>query len=332
MNTYDTLKIAFPSHLLGVSDKERARSFDRRTVEGETLSSKHTLRPTIVKSIRGLSSLEITEEKGVLEVSAKSLGQDYFDGISTKTIERALGAVIPTFLTPNVAEIVDRSSVMRCDVVRNVPCENIPFTLAELGLYPVSPHTLHEPYMRGRLESVVWRSSRKTRTFRLIAYDKVKEASRKRDPTVWRGLGIDRFIGHIRVEANIRRHADIRDMHGIQEGRAPYLTDILHSRKNALGAVMDYFLPPDQEPTETHTNVGGQEGIKEEGYLSVFRRCQWNWDMIRAYVLAGYSERSNPTRVMREVRRLYDRHNPNGGERTVSEYRRVRQAIDRPSS
>ena len=336
MNSYDTLKIAFPVHLLGMTDRERKRSFDTRISDLEKGSSrKMTLKPSLVKPVLGLSSLEIQDQKAVLEISAKSLHRDYYDGITKDNITTALQNTIPEFIECDYLEIVERSSVMRCDVVRNVPCTNVEFTLAELGAYPIEPHTNRAPYLRARIETVSWQSTRITRNMRLSAYDKTTEANRKRDRSLWERLDIDRFKDHIRVEANLRKHADIKAMHGMDEvakGIAPYLNEVLLSRHNALGNVMDFFLRPELEPNEPHTYLDGVEGVKEEGYLSIFKRFSWNWDMSRAYILAGYSKKSNPTRMLKQVRQLFNDHNPNGNPKTITEYQRVRTAIEEPFS
>lgn len=333
MNHYDTLKIVFPVELLRITDKERKRSFDTREADLENRGAvkKLTLKPSIVKPVIGLSSLEIQDQKATLEISAKSLHRDYFVGITKDNIHMALENTLPTQFESDLREIIARSSVMRCDVVRNVECDNVEFTLAELYAYPTAQHIDKTPYCRARVESVVWKSTRITRNMRLIVYDKMTEANRKRDKTLWGKLDIDRFKNHIRLEANLRKHADIKAMHGMTEvakGIPPYLEDVLCSRHNALRNVMDFIMPPDLQPSEPHTSESGVEGIKEEGYLSVFKRFTWDWDMSRAYILAGYSRKSNPTRILDQVRKLYNRHNPNSKSKTLTEYQRVRGSID----
>ena len=329
MNTYDTLKITFPVDLLGIGSQERNRLFDRRTVDGgEGKVTKWTLKSGAIRPIAGLSSLELHDSKAVLELSAKTLGTKYFGGISRTNLSEAIFASLPHQIDFKEDVIIDKANVMRCDVVQNLVCENIPFTLSELALYPTANHTERTPYVRGRIESVVWRSTRKSNTLRLTAYDKIKEASRKRDPTLWKALDIQRFESHIRIEANLRKHSDIRDLHGIIPGMAPYLTDVINSQKNVLGAVMDTFLRPELKPQTLHTTRNGLEGIKEEGYLSVFRRANWDWDVVRAYVLAGYSTTSNHSRLIKQVKALFDANNPNASNKIITEYDRVRDAIN----
>lgn len=328
MNRYDTLKLAFPSELLTISARNRKRLFDRRIVEGDRPSDKLTLQPAIVKSVRGLSAIELSDTKAVLELSAKTLGPAYFDGISARTIEQAISKALPDGITGDVQSIIEKSNVARADVTCNVHCESIRYSLAELGMYPRSPHTVVKDYQRRQIESLVWTSTRKTNNLRLTAYDKQVEASRKRDKTEWSALNIDRFNGYLRFEGNLRNLSDMRLYHGIASGQPMYLPDILNSRVNALGTILDTFLPPDLEPTDTHTDQRGVEGIKQEGYLALFRRCNWQWNFVRAYVLAGYSRKSNPTKVMKEVRDLFDLHNPNTSTGRITEYRRIRTAVE----
>ena len=60
-----------------------------------------------------------------------------------------------------------------------------------------------------------------------------------------------------------------------------------------------------------HNRSKGVKGIQELGYLSIFERAGWNWDLVRARVLAGYSEKSNHNRLVKQVKALFDKNFPN---------------------
>jgi hypothetical protein len=346
MNRYDTLKIGFPAELIGFEDltpRERLRLFattenDHSSDDGETenseRSTRYRLRPQIAKPIRGLNGIEVTttpnrNSKAVIEFSSKSLGKDYYDGITKDNITTALQSVLPLGVECNCVKAVESASVFRCDVVMNIPTASVERSVLAMGTHPLQDNMKRTNYTRGRANGVDVVSTRESRKgLRLTAYDKMAEIARKRDnEELYRALGIDRFKGTIRIEAQYRKLHDIRNGLGFSKGAHPYLTDVLNSPNNALLYAMDNFYKPTSIADDYSPTPEGRASVIEEGYLAIFKRCNWDWSLCWAWVLSGYSVGANPTREKKYVRELFNRMNPNANTQTVTEYQRLRDEV-----
>lgn len=346
MNRYDTLKIGFPAELLGFEDltpRERLRLFattenDHTVSDGETdngeRSTRYKLRSQIAKPIRGLNTIEVTtapnrNSKAVLEFSSKSLGEDYFDGITRDNITTALRNVLPLGIECNCVKAVESASVFRVDAVINIRTASVERSVLAMGTHPLQDNMKRTNYTRGRANGVDVVSTRESRKgLRLTAYDKMAEIARKRDhEELYQALRIDRFIGTIRIEAQYRKTQAIRDGHGLLKGTHPYLSDILGSSTNSVLYAMDNFYKPTSIVDDYSPAPEGRASVIEEGYLAIFKRCGWDWSLCWAWVLSGYSVGANPTREKKYVRELFNRMNPNANRQTVTEYQRLRNEV-----
>lgn len=348
MNRYDTLKIGFPADQLGfdtLTPRELIRLFvvtenDPTGDDGETESRERTtrfsLRPQIAKPIRGLKGIDITtapnrNSKAVIEFSSKSLGEDYYDGITKENITTALENVLPIGIECNYAKVLESASVFRCDGVMNITTPSVERSVLALATHPVQDNMSRETYTRGRANGIAIISKSESRKgLRFSAYDKQAEIMRKRDhEELYQALRIDRFIGTIRIEAQYRKTQAIRDGHGLLKGTHPYLSDILSSSNNSVLYAMDNFYKPTSIADDYSPEPEGRASVIEEGYLAIFKRCNWDWSLCWAWVLSGYSVGANPTREKKYVRELFNRMNPNANRQTVTEYQRLRDEVTR---
>ena len=347
MNRYDTLKVGFPALHLGfesLTPRELSRLFATSTsetkgsdgtYENNERSIRYRLRPQIAKPIRGLTGLEIgvangTTSKAILEFSSKSLGAEYFEGINRDNFASALQNVLPLGIECNSNDVLNSSSVFRCDVAMNLPTPSVERSVLALVTHPLQDNMKCTHYTVGRAKGVVVISTRESRKgLRLTAYDKLAEMARLRvqREEIYNALRIDRFKGTVRIEAQFRKTQAIRDGHGMANGTHPYLADILNSPHNALRYAMDNFYKPASITNDYSPEPEGRSSVIEEGYLAIFKRCNWDWSLCWAWVLSGYAIGTNPTREKAYVRALFNRMNPNANSQTVTEYQRLRDAV-----
>lgn len=348
MNRYDTLKIGFPAELIGfdsLTSKELIRLFSKndkepRNSDGETTvrerSTHYALRLQIAKPIRGLTGIEVItapnrNSKAVIEFSSKSLGKDYFDGITKDNITTALQNLLPLGIECNCDKVVEGATVFRCDAVMNIPTASVERSVLALATHPVHDNMSRDNFTRGRANGIAIVSKTKSGNgLRLTAYDKPAEIARSRNrESLYRELGIERFANTIRIEAQYRNLLMIRNGHGLLKGTHPYLSDILSSSNNSVLYAMDNFYKPTSIADDYSPTPEGRASVIEEGYLAIFKRCNWDWSLCWAWVLSGYGEGTNPTREKKYVRELFNRMNPNANRQTVTEYQRLRDEVTR---
>jgi len=178
-------------------------------------------------NIRGLKLIEVKENEVIIEASAKILDDDYYEGLSLKTLREFFDKLNETGIININEHGIAETSVLRCDVTDNVKLKS----KSELKSYLRALSLIeNEKYIkRVYRDSVVFEKNVKTYKERIILYDKAEEL--KKDKNANRKWLKD-FENVLRVEQNITSFDRIRAAFEVETTN---LIDVLSSlsRPNA---------------------------------------------------------------------------------------------------
>lgn len=226
MTRLDSTKILINSEAInGLS--EHFVSSQTVNGQGELLTDKQILQYT---KCLGLKSVIIDNNTTTasIEISAKILGSNYFEGINQNTIQQAIETINKTgLISLNVNSVIDTAEVLRCDVTDNIKPEIINEVFYKtLASLPIAKKYHIDLYNRQNNLGVVYKGSQKTVRDRIIFYDKtldlVKDKALKSRPYAVNLF--NQFKGVVRVESNHSQFKQLNKHFGSRN-----LSDILKS-------------------------------------------------------------------------------------------------------
>jgi hypothetical protein len=306
----DTLKILIPRAVLQGYDKRKYSLIEETDGKTGKRSEKSRLSKKVIRETCGLGAVEIAPEHVVIEVSAKLLRQSYPAGICLDTIEELPEGLNETgALRVDGAGFLDNAEVLRCDVAENLRVRSVRDSLAALQLLGLNERYHTRPYQGSGV--VVSREAKSLRE-RLIFYDKYGELNHLNRK--WLGLGLidaEPFRGVLRAETNISKFRDIRRLFEVGEPRR--LLDVLSSETSPL---LEVFTRISEHRLvsglssgfeELYAMRGGVAGVRNRlGWIGIFERCGWDWNLVRFWIRGKYSRGSNPSRMVARARAVFN--------------------------
>lgn len=328
MVALDTLKVAVSRDVLWGFDEKAftvRRDIDRvKGTDTETLR----LHPRVIRETCGVNAIEIGRERMTVELSAKILGEMYPSGITLETVERIPEVIRAAgILDLDAAAFLDGAEVLRCDVAVNLPVQDVQESLRHLHLLGVNDR-YHTRAYQG--DGIVFTREAKTAPERLTFYDKFGEMRRKNRRWIERGiLDAEPFRGMLRGEVNLKTFRGVRNILGVQDPR--FLLDILSSDRNPVLTVFERVSnhPSIEQAAAGFAELcsirGGYSAVRKRiGDVGTFEKLSWNWPVIRVYIKGTYAESSNPSAMLREVRKTFleelkRRRFPEAGQDRIAE-------------
>lgn len=179
----------------------------------------------------GLKNIEVTTNNLIIELSAKILKENYYEGINKNTVSQMVDNINGCkSIKLNTNKFIDSAKVLRCDVTDNLKVKNnVNDYLSLLNTYKVNSDYLVSFYNRKAGSSIVFDRNVKSYKERLTLYDKEKEIYRDRELIkLFDQEALNRFNNVLRCEQNIVSFSKIREKLHIN---SIDLKDVLNSKE-----------------------------------------------------------------------------------------------------
>ena len=181
--------------------------------------------------IIGLKNIEVTTNNLIIELSAKILKENYYEGINKNTVSQMVDNINGCkSIKLNTNKFLDSAKVLRCDVTDNLKVKNnVNDYLSLLNTYKVNSDYLVSFYNRKAGSSIVFDRNVKSYKERLTLYDKEKEIYRDKELIkLFDQEALNRFNNVLRCEQNIVSFSKIREKLHIN---SIDLKDVLNSKE-----------------------------------------------------------------------------------------------------
>jgi hypothetical protein len=179
----------------------------------------------------GLKNIEVTTNNLLIELSAKILKENYYEGINKNTVSQMVDNINGCkSIKLNTNKFLDSAKVLRCDVTDNLKVKNnVNDYLSLLNTYKVNSDYLVSFYNRKAGSSIVFDRNVKSYKERLTLYDKEKEIYRDKELIkLFDQEALNRFNNVLRCEQNIVSFSKIREKLHIN---SIDLKDVLNSKE-----------------------------------------------------------------------------------------------------
>lgn len=247
---------------------------------------------------KGIKSIKVNNESLLVEVSAKILNSNYFEGINQNTIEQVWDVIGSIPQVKLGKESINEATILKCDCTYTLKLEQpIPPILYALKLYPINDKYKNN-LKKG--ESLEFNHKGTTKRERLILYDKkVELLSQEKDKQFVNSVlsKIEENKNLLRIETNLSKHRDMREILNIpskQKFEGCSLLDVLQSKEHPTLKIYDKILTVNPElkfdffnykEIEYFKKLQPSAMIKIEGYKGVLDKCLWDISNVRTYLL-----------------------------------------------
>lgn len=187
----------------------------------------------------GVTSLKFKEGGSwIADLSAKTLGADYLQGINYKNLDRALDS-FSKFMRIDPSELLDSGSkIFKIDTTDNIPLESLGVKTQRevfdaLQLSHNNPFFTCYNYNKRNNQGIEFRGSQEQKN-RLIAYDKYFDLQKPQNKDFRLSLGDSLRTMELTSKSQVRievNHTNFESMRKRFEVSAPCLQDILLSEK-----------------------------------------------------------------------------------------------------
>lgn len=295
--------------------------------EGQLLTDKQQLTKI---DLLGLKSVIIDNlsNKATIELSAKILGSDYFEGINNNTIQKAIETINSTGLIDlNVNKFIDTAEVLRTDVTDNIKPDRYGETFFEtLASLPIAKKYHKDSYNTKYNLGVVYNGQQKTVRDRQIFYDKTKDLVRdkqfKNSPHAHKLF--NQFKNVVRVESNHSQFKALNKHFGSRN-----LLKILNSpvklNYNVFSRITD-------KTTDVNLRLFTQfEGMKFNqirnflGDKGIIELCNGDWQSIELFI--RNFNKHNYRHYKNQIRTVYNTLNERTGETDVTIINHIKQLL-----
>ena len=258
----DSIKLKIPFGWFGIDpdywDKDaklKGLSKDNLISQPRKNEVKYNLKNDLPK---GINHLVATEHGLTIELSAKVLRENYFEGININTIEQVWDTLRKIDQLTLDTGSMEQTSILRCDSTHTLPIEDtqsISSILTALSLAPTNFKYSTKDY---KGESLIFINKGTSKRERLILYDKLNELRKDSDTKFVSEVftKVASNSGYLRVETNISSFADIRELFKVAS--TPYsgikLLDALESKENPTLKVYDKILSANKFIENTQLN------------------------------------------------------------------------------
>lgn len=244
---------------------------------------------TTQTGLNGFKSIIIDNrtQTTTVELSAKILGSNYFEGINLNTVSQAVETINKTgIITFDVNRFLDKSQVLRCDVTDNIKPEVTGETFYKtLASLPIAQKYRTDLFNRKNNLGVTWNGQQKTIRDRIIFYDKtldiIRDKQFKNSPYAHK-LYND-FKGVVRVESN---HSQFKQLNKIFGTRS--LTGILESDVKTNYQIFNRIT---DKTSDIDLRLFNQfEGMKfgairnRLGDEGIIKLCNFDWQKIELFI------------------------------------------------
>ena len=254
---------------------------------------------------KGVKSIKVNNESLLVEVSAKVLGSNYFEGINQDTIEQVWDVIgsIPQIKLGK--ESINEASILKCDCTHTLSIEQpIHGILDALKLYPINSKYSTKDH---KGESLIFNHKGSTKRERLIIYDKkVELLSKEKDKQFVASVLSKREENRnlLRIETNLSKHKDIREIFNVpskQRFEGSSLLEVLQSKEHPTLKIYDKILSSNQElkfdffniqEIEYYKKLQPSAMLKLVGIKNILIGCSWDLNKVRVYLLnvLGYNK------------------------------------------
>lgn len=301
MANLDSIKILAP--ISSIDNYNSSLYTDKTESDSDCLTSqKSVLR---YSNTVGLKSVVIDRIKDnvVIEMSAKTLLNDYIRGLNADTIENAISNINKGNEIRFNSTFLDTAEVLRADVTDNIKPDRYNGNFySSLSTIPIAKKYHIDLYKRQNNLGIVFKGNQKTVRDRMIIYDKCTEIAndKKFAKYVNTHKVLNDFKGIARVESN---HSQFKQLMKFYNSRQ--LTDILNSD---VKLNYDIFSRITARADTIELSLFNEfEGMKWNkikeylGYKGIIEMFDFDIQSIELFVA-----KFNPYNYRRERKKLYD--------------------------
>jgi hypothetical protein len=264
-----------------------------------TTTNYHIPKPNLSKGIKSV----IAGDTGLtIELSAKVLRANYFDGININNIEQIWKTLRGIDQLSLDERSIEQTSILRCDSTHTLPIEDTQSISSILSALSVVPTNIRYSTKDHKGESLIFQNKGSSKRERLILYDKLIELRKDKDVNFVSEVftKVVSNSGYLRVETNISKFVDLKELFKVPS--TPYsgikLLDALGSQENptlkVYDKIMNANIPIEETQLEFFFNrdeiqyfktISAHQFIKSVGMESILIAFNWDIRKIRIYLL-----------------------------------------------
>ena len=300
MNRLDSIKLQFPDTCVDSLHVGSFKHVQTTDTQGNT-SQVHRLDQFVPY---GLKECRLSEGVCTLELSAKVLQGQYFEGISRDTALSAIAACSNHGISFDPEKVLDSAILFKADTTLNVALPGAGMKPTLIALQTLRPKAYIPERYKG--ESVVFRPLHKTsnKYYRQTFYDKQAELNKhKADMAL---LPVHDFLDTIRYEVNLKTFAQLRVAAGTGDRIGPvHLHELLYSDTCMnLIAFQQLLHDKDAQPylfTEFSDDADMKDIVHMIGIRGICIECNLDPDLIDCLLRKHTDSRRTYTRWKTEV-------------------------------
>lgn len=288
MLTFDKLKLVTKIDYIQIDDIDRFQ----QTIKNNTLTE---LKFNITSPYLLYIEIDYLEKELVIEFSGKILGSDYKKLISTETIRQCFENINSLGVCSlDVEAISADSTVVKCDVTKDVCCTDIPVVSAFIKSNVRSYNLFSVKHLRNKNLTIEKNVTTRQAKKRLTIYDKGKEMSKMENKRFLEKYDVlaEDFRDVCRFEMNLNSIAQIKSSLGITDTR---LMSVLTSTKNPI---LDFL---DDVVADTDSVIPLTD---KQSYITalVLQDCNNDLAEVEEKMRQLYSKGTNISKIMKPYR------------------------------
>lgn len=264
----------------------------------KTTTTYHIPKPNLSKGIKSV----IAGDQGLsIELSAKVLRSNYFEGININTLDQVWETLRGIDQLTLDSGSIEKTSILRCDSTHTLPIKETQPISSILSALSVVPTNLRYSTKDYKGESLIFHHKGSSKRERLILYDKLVELRKDKDAKFVSDV-LTKLVsnsGYLRVETNISKFADLKDLFKVSSipYEGIYLLDALNSKENPTLKIYDKIMSANQ-PTSTQLefffdkdeiqyfkSLSPSRFEKQVGRSTILKGFQGDIQKIRVYLL-----------------------------------------------
>lgn len=323
----DSSKILIPNDVLTDVNPDLFIHSNKADSNGFKVSDKYECTRTPVKGFKS-AIIDNKTNTTTIEVSAKILGSQYFEGINKNTIETLIDTVNTSgIIGINKGAFLDTAQILRADVTDNIKPEIITETFYKtLASLPIAQKYNTTLYNTKLNLGVTYNGKQKTVRDRIIFYDKTKDLIRDKE---LKGLPYANklykdFKGVVRVESN---HSQFKGLNKIFGNRS--LTTVLQSDTKVNH---DIFSRITDKSKDIDLRLFNQfEGMKFgtiRNYLGdkgIIELCNYDWHQIELFIKVYNT--NNYRHYKKTIRQVYNSLNQQTNGTDINIINHIKQLL-----
>lgn len=295
MNSFDSLKLKIPCENIDFF------GFGNHKVSNK----KQDINGNIVKEVSEVNNLahgfnsftyDALNNAVFLQVSAKILGDNYYQGINEKTFEQLHHELTRHGIFNIGPDELLQAQTLTIDCTNNIEVENL-----SKAVYSVIQHgTQNSNYSVKHYPNSGFIATRDVKTYkeRLIGYSKLIEAGKKRKDYSkfekdYPGA-LKKFTQNtLRIESNFTSFNKVRENFKIV-GK-PCLASLFQSQENVNSNLFEKVIRPGKQLilfSDRYDDLSFVEMIKEIGYITFFDQLNWDLKSVKEFIKAKYPRTS----------------------------------------